>query len=475
LHTLGLRGIITWKMMVALTERRPMQTLNPATEEQIEDYQQHTDGEVRSAIERSQAAFLDWRRVSMSERSAGLRRVAEQLRNQSAELARLIVREMGKPIAQAQAEVEKCAMGCEYYAQHAAQFLADDQIATDASRSYVRFDPLGVVLAVMPWNFPFWQVFRFAAPSLMSGNTAVLKHATNGTGCALAIERLFLDANFPANVFTTLLISSDRVADVIAHPLVRAVTLTGSDAAGRAVAAQAGQHLKKCVLELGGSDPFIVLADADIEHAAQQAAAARTQNNGQSCIAAKRFLVEDSVVDEFTAAFVRAMEALPVGDPMDSTTKIGPLARQDLREELHDQVQRSVAAGAKVCSGGNRVAGKGYYYEPTVLSNVQPGTPAFAEELFGPVAAIVRVKDAQHAIELANDSVFGLGASLWARDLKNAERLAAEIDSGSVFINSLVKSDPRLPFGGVKDSGFGRELSHYGLREFVNVKTVWVQ
>ncbi|MEZ6131942.1 MAG: NAD-dependent succinate-semialdehyde dehydrogenase [Planctomycetaceae bacterium] len=452
-----------------------MQTLNPTTGKLIRNFSEHSSGEVRSAIERTHAAFVRWRNVPLEDRASLLRRVASRLRGESRVLAALIVQEMGKPIGQALAEVEKCAVGCDYYADQGAGLLASESVATDATRSYVRFDPIGVVLAIMPWNFPFWQVFRFAAPALMAGNTALLKHATNVTGCALAIERVIRDAGFPADVFNTLLVSSDRVADVIADPLVRAVTLTGSDAAGRAVASVAGRHLKKCVLELGGADPFIVLADADIEHAAEQAVVARTQNNGQSCIAAKRFLVDDSVADEFTAAFVRRMKALHVGDPADERTEIGPLARHDLREDLHDQVLRSVAAGATVCCGGNHVPGPGFFYQPTVLSDVQPGTPAFDEEMFGPVAAVTRVQNPEEAIALANRSAFGLGASLWTRDLSNAERMAAEIDSGSVFINGIVKSDPRLPFGGVKDSGYGRELSHFGLREFVNIKTVWVQ
>jgi succinate-semialdehyde dehydrogenase/glutarate-semialdehyde dehydrogenase len=383
--------------------------------------------------------------------------------------------EMGKPIAAAESEVDKCAWVCDYYAEHAAAFLSPEASATDAARSFVRFDPIGPVLAIMPWNFPFWQHFRFAAPAVMAGNVGVLKHASNVPGCALAIEDLFRRAGFPEGVMTTLLVPSARTAELIARPEIKAVTLTGSEAAGREVAAQAGRHLKKTVLELGGSDPFIVLDDADPIAAAEQAARARTINSGQSCIAAKRFLVEEAVADRFEAEFVRRMEALRVGDPMDRETEVGPLAREDLLTALDDQVSRSVAAGARLATGGRRLDRKGWFYPPTVLLGVRPGMPAFDEETFGPVAAVTRARDAAEAIELANRSRFGLGASIWTGDPARAEDLAREIEAGSVFVNGMVKSDPRLPFGGVKSSGYGRELAAFGIREFVNIKTVWIK
>ncbi|MCA9226569.1 MAG: aldehyde dehydrogenase family protein, partial [Planctomycetales bacterium] len=344
----------------------------------------------------------------------------------------------------------------------------------DGARTYLRYDPIGPVLAVMPWNFPLWQVFRFAAPTLLAGNVALLKHASNVSGCALAIERIFRLAEFPPSTFTTLLIGSNEVADVIAHPAVRAVTLTGSDAAGRSVSRVAGEHLKKTVLELGGSDPFIVLADADVESTARAAAQARTLNSGQSCIAAKRFIVHESIAAAFAEAMVAEMRKLRVGDPLDSATDVGPLARADLRDDLHDQVERSVQAGAKLLTGGRAIESPGFFYEPAVLDRVTMGMAAFDEETFGPVAAIIRASDDDEAIELANRSAFGLGASVWSRDVEHAERLTPRIDSGMVFVNEIVKSDPRLPFGGVKDSGYGRELSNIGIREFTNVKTVWV-
>jgi acyl-CoA reductase-like NAD-dependent aldehyde dehydrogenase len=348
-------------------------------------------------------------------------------------------------------------------------------VRTDASRSFVRFDPLGPVLAVMPWNFPFWQVFRFAAPALMAGNVAVLKHAANVPGCALAIEEVFRRAGFPEGVMTTLLVASDRVAGLIRHPVIRAVTLTGSDRAGAAVASEAGRQIKKTVLELGGSDPFIVLADADPVWAAEQATKARTINTGQSCIAAKRFIVEEPAADPFERAFTERMAALKVGDPMDRSNDLGPLARKDLREALHDQVERTVKAGAELRTGGRPLGRKGYFYAPTVLTGVQPGMPAFEEETFGPVAAVIRARDADQAIALANRSPYGLAASVWTGDPKRGEDMAGAIEAGVVFVNGVVQSDPRLPFGGVKRSGYGRELSEFGIREFVNIKTVWVR
>jgi succinate-semialdehyde dehydrogenase/glutarate-semialdehyde dehydrogenase len=404
-----------------------------------------------------------------------MRRLAALLRAERATYGKLMTEEMGKPIAAAEAEADKCAWVCDFFAEHAESFLAPETIATDASRSFVRFDPLGPVLAIMPWNFPFWQHFRFAAPAVMAGNVAVLKHASNVPGCALAIEDLFRQAGFPEGVMTTLLVPSQRTAELIARPEIQAVTLTGSEAAGREVAAAAGKHLKKTVLELGGSDPFLVLDDADPVAAGREAAKARTVNSGQSCIAAKRFLVEEAVADRFEAELVRAMEGFTVGDPLDRATEVGPLAREDLLGTLDDQVSRSVAAGARVATGGRRLPRKGWFYAPTVLTGVRPGTPAFDEETFGPVAAVTRVRDAAEAIELANRSRFGLGASVWTSDPARAEDLARDIEAGSVFVNGAVKSDPRLPFGGVKSSGYGRELAAFGIREFVNVKTVWME
>ena len=452
-----------------------MRSVNPATEETIREYGEHDAGEVRHRLERAAEAASSWRDVSFAERAQLLSRAADLLRGQQGEYARLMTEEMGKPIAAAESEVDKCAWACDFYAEHAEAFLAPEAVATDASRSFVRYDPLGPILAIMPWNFPFWQHFRFAAPAVMAGNVAVLKHASNVPGCALAIEELFRDAGFPEGVMTALLVPSSRTAELIAAPEIRAVTLTGSDRAGMEVAAEAGRQLKKTVLELGGSDPFIVLDDADPAAAAREAAKARVINSGQSCIAAKRFLVGEPIADRFEEELVRAMEGLTVGDPMDRASDVGPLAREDLLAALDDQVARSVGEGARLATGGRRLARKGYYYAPTVLTNVRPGMAAFDEETFGPVAAVVRAKDTAEAIELANRSRFGLGASLWTGDPARAEDLAREIDAGSVFINGIVKSDPRLPFGGVKSSGYGRELAAFGIREFVNIKTVWIK
>jgi succinate-semialdehyde dehydrogenase/glutarate-semialdehyde dehydrogenase len=382
--------------------------------------------------------------------------------------------EMGKPIAQAEAEVEKCAWACEHFAAHAARVLAPEPLESDGRRAYLRHDPLGAVLAVMPWNFPLWQVFRCAAPALMAGNVVVLKHASNVPGCALAIEGLFRDAGLPDGGCVALLVPGSAVAGIVAHPAIAAVSLTGSEAAGAAVGAAAGAALKKCVLELGGSDPFLVLADADVEAVADAAVRARLLNNGQSCIAAKRFIVEEPVFEAFTRACVARLRAVRVGDPLDRAVELGPLARPDLRDELHAQVERSLAAGAVRLEGGRPLPGPGAFYAPTALGEVAPGMAAFDEETFGPVAALVRARSAAHAVALANRSRFGLGASVWTRDAARGEALAQDLECGQVFVNGIVKSDPRLPFGGVKASGHGRELSSHGLREFVNLKTVWV-
>jgi succinate-semialdehyde dehydrogenase/glutarate-semialdehyde dehydrogenase len=452
-----------------------MRVTDPATEETLRDIPEHDAEEVRRRLARAETAFTAWRAVSFAERGERMRGAAGLLREERGRHALLMTEEMGKPIAAAEAEVDKCAWVCDFFADHAERFLADEIIATDATRSLVRCQPLGPVLAVMPWNFPYWQVFRFLAPGLMAGNVGLLKHAANVPGCALAIEELFHQAGFPEGVMTTLLISSARTAAVIRHPAVRAVTLTGSERAGMEVAAEAGRCLKKTVLELGGSDPFVVLDDADPVDAARQAAKARVVNSGQSCIAAKRFIVDETIADRFEAELVRSMEALAVGDPRERATEVGPMAREDLLADLDDQVQRSVAAGARLLTGGRRLPRKGFFYAPTVLAGVQPGMAAFDEETFGPVAAVTRARDTAEAIELANRSPFGLGASLWTADPARGERLAADIEAGVVFVNGAVKSDPRLPFGGVKSSGYGRELAQVGIREFVNLKTIWVK
>ena len=450
------------------------QSINPATEEVIAEYGEHGPDEIARRLAAAQAAFQRWRDTGLGDRTAALSRVADVLGTNQEAYARLITAEMGKPLGDARSEIAKCATGCRFYAERAAVMLAPEPAPTEAADSYVTFDPLGPVLAIMPWNFPFWQVFRFAAPALAAGNVAVLKHAANVSGTALAIEAAFHDAGVPAGVFQTLLVSSTSVASVIADDRIVAVTLTGSERAGVAVATAAGRVLKKCVLELGGSDPFLVLADADLPRAAEQAAAARTVNSGQSCIAAKRFIVEEAVADRFLPMFVDAIAALPVGDPLEPRTRIGPLARGDLRDEVARQVERSIAAGAVLISGGRVPPGRGFFYAPTVLDRVRPGMPAFDEEVFGPVAAVIRVGDVAEALAVANRSRYGLGASIWTSDIPRAERLARRLDAGMVFINDIVRSDPRLPFGGVKRSGFGRELSHYGLREFVNIRTVVV-
>jgi succinate-semialdehyde dehydrogenase / glutarate-semialdehyde dehydrogenase len=452
-----------------------MKAVNPATGEVLREYPEHDDQEVQRKLEKAQEAFASWRKVPFAERARLMSRAADLLRERCDEYGRLMTEEMGKPIAASESEVDKCAWVCDFYAEHAERFLAAENVATDATRSGVRYDPIGPVLAIMPWNFPFWQHFRFAAPALMAGNVGLLKHAANVPGSALAIEEVFRDAGFPEGCMTTLLVPSARVKGLISHPAVRAVTLTGSDRAGMEVAAEAGRCLKKTVLELGGSDPFIVLADADPAETARQAARARTINSGQSCIAAKRFIVEGEIAEQFEEEFVRRMKELKVGDPMDRATEVGPMARQDLLDDLDDQVKRTVEAGAQLRTGGHRLDGRGWFYAPTVLTGVEPGMPAFDEETFGPVAAVIRARDAEHAVELANRSQFGLGASVWTGDAARGEALAAEIEAGCVFVNGIVKSDPRLPFGGVKHSGYGRELSEVGIREFVNIKTVWVK
>jgi len=451
-----------------------IQSVNPATGDVVETYEPTSPSELERVLATAQAAFLEWRNTPFSTRARHMRHAGEMLKKRRVDFARLMTLEMGKPIVQAEAEVDKCAWTCEFFAEHAEAFLAEQPRQTDASRSYVRFDPLGPVLAVMPWNFPFWQVFRFAAPALMAGNAAVLKHASNVPGCALAIESVFRDAGFPRELFATVLVGSSAVAGLIADRRIVAVTLTGSDRAGSTVAEHAGRELKKTVLELGGSDPFIVLGDADLAATAKMAAEARLVNSGQSCIAAKRFIVVEAVADQFIPRFVDELRARRVGDPLARETQVGPQARVDLRDALHRQVEESIRRGAHRLLGGEIPPGKGAFYPPTLLIEVSEGMPAFDEETFGPVAAVIRAKDDADAVRLANTSPFGLGASVWTQDRKRAERMAAQIEAGAVFVNGIVKSDPRVPFGGIKRSGYGRELSEYGIREFVNIKTVWI-
>jgi succinate-semialdehyde dehydrogenase/glutarate-semialdehyde dehydrogenase len=452
-----------------------MLAINPATGRPIRDYPEDPAPEVDRRIALAWEAFAAWRETSFGERGRRLRAAAGVLRDRGPKYARLMTEEMGKPISSALAEVEKCAWVCEFYADHAERFLAPQPVATDAAESLVRFDPLGPVLAVMPWNFPFWQVFRFAAPALAAGNVGLLKHASNVPGCALAIEEVFREGGIPDGGLAALLVPSAAVERIIEHPYVRAVTLTGSEAAGREVARVAGRALKKTVLELGGSDAFLVLADADPAAAAAAAATARCVNSGQSCIAAKRFIVEEAIAAPFEEAFAAAMAAMRVGDPLDAETQVGPLAREDLLADLGSQVERSLDRGARLLTGGRRLDRPGFFYPPTVLAGVEPGMAVFEEETFGPVAAVVRCRDADHGVELANRSRYGLAASVWTADPARGRDLAARLEAGSVFVNEIVKSDPRLPFGGVKSSGYGRELSEFGIREFVNVKTVWVK
>jgi succinate-semialdehyde dehydrogenase/glutarate-semialdehyde dehydrogenase len=427
------------------------------------------------ALEAVNPAFADWKARAFSERAELMKKAAGVLRGKAGEFARLMALEMGKPVRDGRPEIEKCAWVCDHYAEQAEAMLSPEIIATDAGKSYVTFQPLGVVLAVMPWNYPFWQVFRFAVPALMAGNAGVLKHSANVPGCALAIEDVFRQAGFPESIFQTLMIGGDRVEKVIENPLVKAVTLTGSKVAGQAVAATAGRLLKKSVLELGGSDPYIVLEDANLEAAAAACAASRLLNSGQSCIAAKRFVVVEAVRHSFEALLVDQMRAKKMGDPMAESVEIGPQARFDLRDDLHRQVRQSVEKGARCLLGGKLPDGPGAFYPPTVLTDVHKGMPAYDEETFGPVAAVIGVKDEKEAIRVANDTVFGLGAAVFTRDIARGERIAATaLDAGSCFVNTFVKSDPRLPFGGIKESGYGRELSHYGIKEFVNIKTVCV-
>jgi succinate-semialdehyde dehydrogenase/glutarate-semialdehyde dehydrogenase len=450
----------------------PIQTLNPATGEVVKTFTALTSQEINEKLEAARGAAMSWRASPIKERASVLRRAADLLEERKTEYGRIMTLEMGKTLKSAIEEAAKCALACRYYADNADRFLADMKVDLTGERSYVAFEPLGVVLAVMPWNFPFWQVVRFAAPAIAAGNVGLLKHSSNVPQCALALEQLFIDAGAPGGVFQTLLIGSDAVAGILSDDRVAAATLTGSEGAGSSVASIAGKSIKKTVMELGGSDPFIVMPSADFDAAVNTAVNARAINNGQSCIAAKRFIVHEAIADRFIDRFVAKMKALVVGDPMDAATNIGPLAMQQIRDDLHDQVERSIEAGARVMLGGRPREGKGWYYEPTVLTDISTDSPAFREETFGPLAAIVRARNVDHAIELANDSRFGLGAAAWTREEGEIARFARDIAAGQVFINGMVASDPRFPFGGVKKSGYGRELGSFGMHEFVNIKTV---
>lgn len=453
-----------------------LKSINPKNGKLIQSYEEMLPESIDDLIQKTHHTFLEWKQTNFSERANLMKKAAIVLKEKSNEFAKLMANEMGKPIKQGRAEAEKCAWVCEYYAEHAEKFLQPEMIKTDATKSYVTYQPLGVVLAVMPWNFPFWQVFRFAAPGLMAGNTAVLKHSSNVSGCALMIEKIFQEAGFPEHAFTTLLVSSKGVNKIIENPLITAVTLTGSTPAGKAIASKSGEMLKKTVLELGGSDPYIVLPDANLKSAVNLCTSGRLINSGQSCIAAKRFIIPEEIAENFEKLFLEKMSMHKIGDPLSEDVDVGPQARHDLRDELHDQVTKSIKKGATCLLGGEIPAGEGAYYPPTVLTNVKPGMPAFDEELFGPVAAIIRVRDTEEAIWMANETPFGLGAAIFTGDIKKGEKIAAErLDAGCCFVNDFVKSDPRLPFGGIKQSGYGRELSHYGIKEFVNIKTVYVK
>ena len=449
-------------------------SINPATGEKLKDFSPFDDAEIEKRLSRADKAFRNYRRTTFTDRSVLLEAVAELLFQEKQKFAQIITLEMGKLFRASVEEIEKCARGCRFYAENGERFLEDEPAQTDAAESYVQYQPLGPVLAIMPWNFPFWQVFRFAAPALLADNVGLLKHASNVPQCALAIEEIFCRAGFDEGVFQTLLIEPEQVEKIIVDPRVKAVTLTGSEKAGSAVASTAAREIKKSVLELGGSDAFIVMPSADFESALSTAVKARTINAGQSCIAAKRFMIADEIYDEFVNQFVARLRALKVGDPMDEATEIGPLATEQILQGVHDQVQKTIAAGAKLLTGGNRIHGPGFFYEPTVVIDVPKESPAYREEVFGPVAAVFRVRDVADAIGQANDTSFGLGASAWTNEPEEQKLFVSELDSGMVFINAMVASDPRLPFGGVKRSGFGRELGAAGIREFTNTKTIWI-
>ncbi len=449
-------------------------SINPATGEKLKEFSPFDDSEIEKRLRRAEDASRKYRRVAFSRRSELMEAMAELLLQEKDNLARIITLEMGKLFRASVEEIDKCARACRFYAENGERLLEDEAAQTDAARSYVQYQPLGPVLAIMPWNFPFWQVFRFATPALMAGNVGLLKHASNVPQCALAIEQIFCRAGFDDGIFQTLLIEPEQVEKIIVDPRVKAVTLTGSEKAGSAVASAAAREIKKSVLELGGSDAFIVMPSADFDSALSTAIKARTINTGQSCIAAKRLFIADNIYDDFLGQFVERMRALKIGDPMDPTTEIGPLATEQILQGVHDQVQKSIATGAKLLTGGNRIHGPGFFYEPTVLIDVPKESPAYREEVFGPVASIFRVRNAADAIEMANDTTFGLAASAWTNDSAEQELFTSALETGMVFINAMVASDPRLPFGGVKRSGFGRELGAVGIREFTNAKTIWI-
>lgn len=452
-----------------------IQTLNPATEEVVKIFEELSDEQIEEKLAKAQATFESWRKTSFKERAELMNKLAKIFKDEAREIGEIMTLEMGKPITQGIAESEKCGWVCEYYAENAEKFLANEEVETEAGESYVQFDPIGIVLAVMPWNFPFWQVLRFAAPTVMAGNVGILKHASNVPQNAAKIEEVFLKAGFPEGVFQNLHIGSKKVEGLIRDPRIKAITLTGSEYAGTQVAKVAGEEVKKTVLELGGSDPFIVLEDADIPNTCEMATTSRNINAGQSCISAKRFIIVEAVADEFTKLFVEKFEAMKVGDPMEEDTAVGPVASKQGLEELERQIKESVDKGAKILTGGKRVGDKGYYLQPTILGDVKEGMPAYSEEFFGPVASVIVVKDEAEAIKVANSTTFGLGASIWTQDVGRAKKIVPQIDSGAVFVNAMVKSDPRMPFGGEKRSGYGRELSHYGIKEFVNIKSVWIK
>lgn len=453
----------------------PIATINPATGETLKTFNPISDQEIAEKLRRAADTFRPYRHITFSERSKNMLGVANILEAEKSVVGKLMTTEMGKPVKAAEEEAAKCAWVCRYYAENSERFLADEIVQTNATRSYIRYEPLGPILAVMPWNFPFWQVFRFAAPALMAGNTGLLKHASNVPQCALAIEELFHRAGFPDGAFQTLLIGSDKVQRVLEDPRIKAATLTGSEPAGRSVASIAGKLIKKTVLELGGSDPFIVMPSAGLDEAAKVAVKARTINNGQSCIAAKRFIIHERILDDFTRRFIQGMEALKVGDPMQKDTDIGPLATREILDELDTQVQRSVAKGARILTGGKKLSRPGNFYPPTILTDIPRDSPAHREEIFGPVALLFRIRTIDEAIHLANDTTFGLGSAAWTNEGAEKKRFIEEIEAGAVFINGMVASDPRLPFGGVKNSSYGRELGVHGIREFVNIKTIWIK
>ncbi len=451
-------------------------SINPATEKEIKEFPDMNDNEIKKLLEKSNKVFLEWRNTSFSHRAGKMKNAHDILINRKEEFGKLMTLEMGKPFAQSLSEIEKCAWACEYFADNAEGFLADEEIETDASKSYVSFQPLGVILAIMPWNFPFWQVFRFAAPNLMAGNAGVLKHASNVTGCAFAIEEVFKEAGFPESLFKTIVVPSSKMDTIIKDKNIKAVTLTGSVPAGKSVASTAGSVLKKTVLELGGSDPYVVLEDADLEKTVETCVTSRLINGGQSCIAAKRFIIVDKVYKKFEEMYVQLMKEKKMGDPFNKENSLGPQASISLRDDLHKQVQSSIEKGAKLLLGGKVSESVGAYYPPTVLAEVKKGMPAYDEEIFGPVAALIKVDDEKEAVKVANDTNFGLGAAVFTADEERGKRIAEkELQAGNCFVNAFVKSDPRLPFGGINESGYGRELSPFGIKEFVNIKTVYIQ